>query len=52
MCLFVYVNINYAGNLERVEQLLQQGVDVNEVDGDGASALHWAAINNRKEIVR
>ncbi|KAF6018027.1 ZDHHC17 [Bugula neritina] len=38
------------GSLERVQELLEQGADVNELDSDGVSPLHWAAINNRKEI--
>jgi ankyrin repeat protein len=31
------------GDLSRVEVLLQQGADVNAAQGDGMTALHWAA---------
>ena len=42
----------FTGSYERVAELVEQGADVNEPDGDGASLLHWAAINNRKQIVQ
>lgn len=32
-----------AGDLEVVRQLLRDGADVNAAQGDGMSALHWAA---------
>ena len=32
-----------SGNLSAMRALLQQGADVNEAQGDGMSALHWAA---------
>ncbi len=35
-----------------VRRLLKQGVDVNSAQGDGATALHWAAIRNDLEIGR
>ncbi|XP_067930855.1 palmitoyltransferase ZDHHC17-like [Watersipora subatra] len=38
------------GCVERVKQLVQQGADVNELDAEGSSLLHWAAINNQQEI--
>jgi ankyrin repeat protein len=31
------------GELARVRQLIQQGADVNAAQGDGMTALHWAA---------
>ena len=40
------------GSVERVRQLLEQGADVNEVDSDSVSLLHWAAINNQQTITR
>jgi ankyrin repeat protein len=32
-----------AGNLAKVRQLMQSGADVNVPQGDGMTALHWAA---------
>ena len=32
-----------AGDLDRVRVLIASGADVNTVDGDGTTALHWAA---------
>lgn len=32
-----------SGNLDEVRQLLRDGADVNAAQGDGMSALHWAA---------
>ena len=34
------------GNKEAVRSLLSQQVDVNESQGDGATALHWAVYLN------
>ncbi|HSF15687.1 MAG TPA: ankyrin repeat domain-containing protein [Vicinamibacteria bacterium] len=33
-----------AGDLQSVRTILQQGADVNAAQGDGMSALHWAAV--------
>jgi len=40
------------GVLERCIELIDGGCDVNEPDAENVSVLHWAAINNRLEIVR
>lgn len=40
------------GAATRVEELIEDGHDVNLPDNDTVTLLHWAAINNRSEIVR
>ena len=40
------------GNLDEVRALLASGADVNAPQGDGMTALHWAAENGRVEIVK
>ena len=40
------------GVLERCIELIDGGCDVNQPDAENVSILHWAAINNRLEIVR
>ncbi|HIC63740.1 MAG TPA: hypothetical protein EYO91_05870, partial [Gemmatimonadetes bacterium] len=39
------------GDLEDVRGLLRQGADVNEAQGDGMTALHWAAERAQLEMV-
>ena len=39
-----------AGDLQRVERLLVEGVDVSAPQGDGATALHWAAHGDRHDL--
>jgi uncharacterized protein len=39
------------GDVETVVALLQQGADVNAAQGDGMTALHWAAMNGSAEMV-
>lgn len=39
------------GSVEQVRALLQQGADVNAAQSDGLTALHWAAMNNNREMV-
>jgi ankyrin repeat protein len=39
-------------DIARVRLLLKQGADVNGAQGDGTTALHWAAIRNDFEIGR
>jgi ankyrin repeat protein len=41
-----------AGDLATVRTLLKQGGDVNAAQGDGMTALHWAAINNQVELAQ
>ncbi len=38
------------GNREAVRSLIQQGADVNAAQGDGMSALHWAADKGDAEL--
>ncbi|XP_026271983.1 palmitoyltransferase Hip14 isoform X1 [Frankliniella occidentalis] len=40
------------GALERCKQLIDEGFDINQRDTENVTLLHWAAINNRKEIIR
>jgi uncharacterized protein len=39
------------GDIEVVRTLLRSGGDVNAAQGDGMTALHWAAMNGRSDIV-
>ncbi len=34
------------GDMETVRSLLREGADVNAAQGDGMTALHWAAVHN------
>src|SRR5690606_16097926 len=36
----------------QVQQLLQDGLDVNGAQADGATALHWAAYHGDVELAR
>ena len=38
------------GDAEEVHELLRAGADVNAAQGDGMTALHWAAENGRIEL--
>jgi ankyrin repeat protein len=40
------------GDRESVRSLLQQGADVNAAQGDGMTALHWAASHGDVDLVR
>ncbi|MGH7503346.1 MAG: ankyrin repeat domain-containing protein [Longimicrobiales bacterium] len=40
------------GDIETVRRLLQQGADVNAAQGDGMTALHWAAQNGNPDMMR
>ncbi|EKX34968.1 hypothetical protein GUITHDRAFT_80170, partial [Guillardia theta CCMP2712] len=41
----------YAGNVEQVRRLLDNGVNVNDSDYDGRTALHLAACEGHVELV-
>ena len=41
------------GKMERVRHLFAtENVDVNRPDAEGCHLLHWAAINNRVELIK
>src|SRR5688500_362713 len=40
------------GDTEPVRALLKRGLDVNEAQGDGTTALHWAAIKGDAELAQ
>ena len=40
-----------AGDVDEVRALLKQGADVNAPQADGLTALHWAALNDDREIL-
>ena len=39
------------GDSERVRTLVEQGADVNQAQGDGMTALHWAAVHDEADLV-
>lgn len=41
-----------SGELEQVRALLKKGLDVNEAQGDGTTALHWAAIKGDADLAQ
>src|SRR5512144_3239579 len=41
-----------AGDKDAVKALLKQAVDVNAAQGDGMTALHWAAMNGDAELAQ
>ena len=40
------------GEVQTVRALLKQGADVNQAQGDGMTALHWAAMSNNTELAQ
>lgn len=40
------------GILDRCKELVEAGYDVRQLDKENVSLLHWAAINNRLELVK
>lgn len=49
---FDIVKATQFGASERVRELVEEGFDVNTPDNDTVYLLHWAAINNRREIIK
>ena len=40
------------GNLSEVRELLDAGIDVNSINGEGATPLHWAAFKGHIDVAR
>lgn len=49
---FDIVKATQYGAVARVKELVEAGWDVNQPDAETVTLLHWAAINNRKAIVK
>ena len=49
---FDIVKATQYGASERVVELIEGGYDVNQPDKENVTILHWAAINNRSDIVK
>uniref|UniRef100_A0A1A9VAQ6 Palmitoyltransferase n=1 Tax=Glossina austeni TaxID=7395 RepID=A0A1A9VAQ6_GLOAU len=49
---FDIVKATQYGATARVKELVDAGWDVNEPDSETVTLLHWAAINNRRDIIR
>ena len=49
---FDIVRATQYGVFPRVKELIEAGFDVNQMDKENVSLLHWAAINNRIDIVK
>jgi len=45
-------NAAMKGDKEAVRTLLKQAADVNAAQGDGMTALHWAAMNGDSEMAQ
>jgi len=41
-----------SGDLQELKTLLDRGADVEAQDGNGWTALHWAAQNNHPDVVK
>lgn len=48
---FDIVKATQYGAIARVRELVEAGWDVNQPDSETVTLLHWAAINNRREII-
>lgn len=40
------------GDLKRIQKLLDSGADINQRDNTGFTALHWAAMTNKQDVVK
>lgn len=49
---FDIVKATQYGAFDRVKELIELGHNVNQRDSETVTLLHWAAINNRKDIIR
>ena len=49
---FDIIRATQYGVFDRVKELIEGGYEVNTMDRENVSLLHWAAINNRISIVR
>ena len=49
---FDIVKATQYGAEERVKELVEAGYDVLEPDKENVTLLHWAAINNRLDLVK
>jgi len=49
---FDIVRATQYGAFERCKQIIEEGYDVNERDAENVTLLHWASINNRRDIVK
>lgn len=49
---FDIVRATQYGAYERCRELIEADYDVNTLDKENVSLLHWAAINNRTDIVK
>ncbi|XP_074660253.1 palmitoyltransferase ZDHHC17-like [Tubulanus polymorphus] len=49
---FDIVRATQYGVIERVQELVDSGQNVNEPDAENVTLLHWAAINNRADLVK
>lgn len=49
---FDIVRASQYGVYERCVELIEAGYNVNQPDAENVSILHWAAINNRTDIVK
>lgn len=49
---FDIVKATQYGATARVKELVESGWDVNQPDSETVTLLHWAAINNRRDIIK
>lgn len=49
---FDIVKATQYGAITRVKELIETGWNVNQPDPETVTLLHWAAINNRKDIIK